>query len=470
MKSLKISCIAVLALTVLAPAWAQEKMPAELPPYGQDKAIPAPTIVKKTLANGLEVWVLPRKGLPRVDFVLAVRGAGYGADPANAPGAARALAGLLNEGTTQRNSRSIAEAAQGMGGAVGGSAANDGIVLNANALASNAQPMLQLLAEVATSANFPDKEVDLAKANALQALKAAEAQPRFRADRAMAQAVYGMHPYGNTQDTVEGINALTPQWLRAEYAKRFRPDRALLIVTGRVTPAETLAWVEHAFGKWQPTGTAAPEIAAPPRQMPVQKILLERPGSVQATLRLGQPGAPASGDDEIALRLTSTILGTGFSSRININLREEKGYTYGARAGSRSLRVGGAISGAADVRNEVAGASMQEFYNEYRRIGTDLVPDAEMQLHKRFVAGTFLLANQMQAAVAQTLANNWLIGLPAEFFANYVPSIQKVNAEQVRDIARKYFVPENQSIVVVGDKAAIAEQMKAFGEFTSAAK
>ena len=204
--------------------------------------------------------------------------------------------------------------------------------------------------------------------------------------------------------------------------------------------------------------------------MPVQKILLERPGSVQATLRLGQPGAPASSDDEVALRLTSTILGTGFSSRININLREEKGYTYGARAGSRSLRVGGAITGAADVRNEVAGASLKEFHNEYRRIGTDLVPDPEMQLHKRYVAGSFLLANQMQAAVAHTLANNWLIGLPADFFTNYVPNIQRVNAEQVRDIARKYFVPENQSIVVVGDKAAIAEQLKAFGEFTSVTK
>jgi predicted Zn-dependent peptidase len=226
----------------------------------------------------------------------------------------------------------------------------------------------------------------------------------------------------------------------------------------------------RAFGKWKASGFVAPEIVAAPPQMPVQKILLERPGSVQATLRLGQPGAPASSDDEVALRLTSTILGTGFSSRININLREEKGYTYGARAGSRSLRVGGAITGAADVRNEVAGASLKEFHNEYRRIGTDLVPDPEMQLHKRYVAGSFLLANQMQAAVAHTLANNWLIGLPADFFTNYVPNIQRVNAEQVRDIARKYFVPENQSIVVVGDKAAIAEQLKAFGEFTSVTK
>jgi predicted Zn-dependent peptidase len=150
---------------------------------------------------------------------------------------------------------------------------------------------------------------------------------------------------------------------------------------------------------------------------------------------------------------------------VNINLREEKGYTYGASAGARMSRNGGSIVGGADVRNEVTGAALTEFLAEYKRIGADLVPAAEMEMNKRYVAGNYLLANQMQRSVAATLASNWVVGLPPEFLGEFVPLIQKVTPQQVRDVSRKYFAPEKQSIVVVGNKAAVADQLKAFGEF-----
>ena len=156
-----------------------------LPPYGKDKPIPTPQIAKKTLANGLTVWVVPRTGLPRVDFVLAVRGAGFAADDKQHSGFAMRLAGMLNEGTTRRDSRAIAEAAQGMGGTVGASASHDGITVVGNALTSNAGAMLRLLAEVARTPSFPANEVQLSKVNALQGLKASEAQPGFRAERSI---------------------------------------------------------------------------------------------------------------------------------------------------------------------------------------------------------------------------------------------------------------------------------------------
>ncbi|MBT9492664.1 MAG: insulinase family protein [Paucibacter sp.] len=466
MQKNKIMLAALLALPLTAFAAEAVKMPAALPKYGQDKAIQVPQIAKQTLANGLEVWVLPRQGLPRVDYVLALRGAGFGADAADAPGQAKLLAGLLNEGTAQRDSRAIAEAAQGMGGGVAASAANDGITVTAYALQSQAEPMMNLLAEVTRQSAFPEGEVALAKANALQALMVASAQPSFRASKALNQAIYGDHPYGRSQETAEAIEATTAAGLRAEHAKRFRPDRALLVITGRIEAAEALKLAEAAFGDWAAKGPAPAEIAASPLSAKPQHILLEREGSVQSTIRLGRPGAPANGADQVPLRLTSTILGSGFSSRINQNLREEKGYTYGASAGARSYRVGGAISGGADVRNEVTGASLQEFVNEYRRIGAELVPAAELAMNKRYVAGSYLLTTQLQGAVAQTLANNWLIGLPAEFLGQYVPLIQKVTAAQVREIGKKYFAPEAQTLVVVGDKA-VAEQLKGFGAFKS---
>lgn len=465
MKKLMLTMTISLLFAPLAYAAETVQMPAAMPAYGKDKPIPAPHIVKKTLANGLQVWVVPRSGLPRVDFVLAVRGAGYGADAKQQSGFANLMAGLLNEGTAKRDSRAIAEAAQGMGGSVSGSTTLDGIVVSANSVASQAGPMLDLLAEVARQPSFPAQEVALAKANALQSLKVQEATPRFRADRAIGAAIYGEHPYGHTEPTAESINSTSEALLRAEHAKRFRPDHSLLVITGRIKEAEALKLAQKAFGDWKAEGAGLAEAAPAPTAAKPVRVLLERGGSVQSTIRIGSPGIAASADELVPMRLTGTILGGGFSSRVNLNLREEKGYTYGASASGRTYRNGGGIVGGADVRNAVSGAALTEFFSEYRRIGTDLVPAQEMEMNKRYVAGSYLVSNQMQKSVANTLANNWLIGLPAEFLGQYVPLIQKVTPEQVRMIGKKYFAPENQSIVVVGDKAAVAEQLKTFGDF-----
>jgi zinc protease len=278
--------------------------------------------------------------------------------------------------------------------------------------------------------------------------------------------VYGNHPYGHIAPTVESINAISQQLLRTEHAARFRPDHALLVITGRMSSAEAIKLATAAFGNWKAEGKPLPD--APPALgtgKPV-RLLLERPGSVQSTVRLGAPGASASTGDYVPLRLASTIIGGGFSSRINLNLREAKGYTYGASAGARIYRNGGGIVGGADVRNEVTGASLKEYFSEYKRLGTELVSAEEMAMNKRYVAGGYLINNQLQGAVAGTLANNWLIGLPAEFLGQFVPLIQKVTPEQVREMGKKYFLPETQSVVVVGDKAAVAEQLKEYGEFT----
>lgn len=461
----------LLALAVAAlfagPAIAGPKsaLPGELPPYAPDKPLPVPHIEKKTLANGLEIWVVPRDGLPRVDAVLAVRNAGLAADAAAMPGFADILAGLLDEGTAKHDSRAIAEIAQGLGGSVAAGASNDGISVYGDALASRAGEMLALLGEVARTPTFPDNEVRLAQANALQALKAAEAQPGFKAERALAQAIYGDHPYARTQPTEAGIMAVTPQVLREAHARRFRPDRALLVVTGRIAPAEAFRAAEAAFGDWQASGPAPADTPAAPRAATPQRVLVTREGSVQSAIRLGRPAIAATDADYIPLQLAGTVLGGGISSRLMQNLREDKGYTYGARGGLSALREGGRVSASADVRNEVTGAALKEFMAELARIGSEPVPAQELEDNKRYVAGGYLITNQLQGAVAATLANNWLVGLPAEFLGEYVPKIRAVDAAQVQAMGAKYFAPQDQSIVVVGDPKAVADQLKPYGAF-----
>ncbi|WP_036168665.1 pitrilysin family protein [Massilia sp. 9096] len=253
-----------------------------------------------------------------------------------------------------------------------------------------------------------------------------------------------------TAPTAESIGATGEELLRSEHARRFRPERALLVITGRIGEAEAMRLAQQAIGEWKASGPAAagaPRVAAAAK--PVRRRL-ERAGSVQSTVRVGGPGIPAAAGEQIPLRLASTILGGGFSSRVNLKLREEKDYTYGASAGATLLREGGNVAGGADVRNEVTGATLADYLAEY----------------KRYVAGSYLLRNQMLGEVAGTLASNWLVGLPAEFLGQYVPLIEKVTPEQVRAVAKKYLAPENQSIVAVGDAKAVGEQLKPFGAFT----
>jgi zinc protease len=163
-----------------------------------------------------------------------------------------------------------------------------------------------------------------------------------------------------------------------------------------------------------------------------------------------------------------TVLGGSFSSRVMQNLREEKGYTYSARAGSSSSASGGHVLAGADVRNEVTGAALGEFMAEFRRLGSEPVPAQELDDTKRYVAGTYLIANQLQGAVASTLARNWLVGLPASALAEYVPQVRAVDAATVQAMAAKYFDPARQSIVVVGDAEAVGAQLDELGRFERA--
>jgi zinc protease len=464
----KITVLAFAIATLLAGAAVagpKAELPKELPPFGADRPLPVPQIEKKLLANGLEVWVVQRDGLPRVDAVLALRNAGLAADAANAPGFASLLAGLLSEGTASRSSREIAETAQGLGGSVGAGASADGISVYGNALASRAPQMLALLGEIARTPSFPENEVRLAQANALQGLKAQEAQPGFKAERALAQAVYGDHPYARTQPTEASIAAVTPDLLRQAHAARFRPDRALLVVAGRIAPADAFRAAETAFGDWRANGAPAPDAAAAPRSTAPRYVLIDRPGSVQSAIRLGRPAIAATDADYVPLQLAGTVLGGSFSSRLMQNLREDKGYTYGARGGLGAMRSGGRVSASADVRNEVTGAALKEFVGELRRMGAEPVPAQELEDTKRYVAGGYLIGNQMQGAVASTLANNWLVGLPAEFLGAYVPKIRAVDAAQVQAMGRRYLDPKDMSIVVVGDPEAVAGQLMPYGSF-----
>ncbi len=439
-------------------------LPKDLPPYGKERTLPPIHIEQRKLANGLMVWVLPRAdGPPKIHYVLTVRG-GLAADNPLQPGFASMLAALLKEGTDARDALRIAQDLQSYGGDLHSEASMDGITLSASGLASNAARLITLLSEVALQPAFPQHEVELGKLNAVQALTAAEADPDYLARRAMGRLVFAGHPYAHALPTRGSIVAVTPEMLHAEHERRFRPDQALLVITGRIEPTIAFELAERVFGDWRAEGR--PLDATPPVALQVAPghVFIERDDSVQSAIRIGRPAIAADSPDYFPLQLTNALLGGGFTSRLNQNLREDKGYSYGAGSSIGAERAGGAVVASANVRNEVTGAALGEFMQEFTRLGSTPVSDDELAQTKHYLAGGYLLLNQQQAQVAATLADYWLVGLPPQTLSDYVPKLQAVNAAQVQAMAKKYFTPKDQSIVVVGD-AEVLPQLTPYGNF-----
>lgn len=454
-----------LALAGIAQA-STAPLPKDLPAYGPDKPLPTPQIAQRTLPNGLTVWVVPREGLPKVNVALSVLG-GTAADDAATPAISEMMARLLNEGTVSRSSRDIAEALQAIGGDYAAGAGDDAVSIRASALSSHASQLLALVADTALHPSFPANEVALAKANALQQLKVQEADPDWQAQRAFGHAAYGDHPYARDSLNEASVQAATPDAFKALHDARFRPDRALLVIVGRIDADTAFHLAEQQFSGWKAVGKALADTAPAPRTATPQRLIVPRSGAVQSNIRYGRPAVPANDADYIPLTVANTILGGGFTSRIVQDIREDKGYSYSPWSRFNANRVGGSTVATVDVRNEVTGATLAELAKLFDSMASQPASTEELNGAKRLVAGIYLLRNQIQGSLTATLANYWVDGLPPSFLASYVAEANKVTTAQVQAMGRKYFDPKDQSIVIVGDPKAIDAQLKPYGTFAA---
>jgi len=445
-----------------APAKEPPQNPKDLPAFGADRPLPLPAIGRSTLPNGLTVWVVPRPGFPKVSAVLAVRG-GLAADPAALPGLSSLLATTLKEGTARRTSRRIAEELQEIGGDLSVSASADAVYLRASALSTGTPRLLDLLGDVALAPSFPPAEVELAKENAVQELEAEESTPDYLAGKAFAEAVYGGHPYRVVSASRETIGKTTPELLRKEHARRFRPDQALLVLSGDLDEAAAKAAAAKVFGGWRAAGEPVPPTPPVPPARPRELLLLDRPGSVQSTVVAGRPGPAVTDPDWYDVLVANTIYADAFGSRLVTNLREEKGYTYSPSGDLVTRRAGSLLEVQADVRNEVTAATLLEVFYELDRMAATTPTPEELAGAKRYQAGMFLLRNQLQGAFANALARNWVNGLPPEALGEFVPKVNAVTAEQVKAAGRKHFLSGTQTVVVVGDAKEARPQLELFG-------
>jgi zinc protease len=458
-------CLVVALLPALLFALEEKPLPKDLPPFEPDRPLPTLSIDEFKVPTGLPAWLVRRPGFPKVTVILAVRG-GTAADPKGLEGMAELLASTLTEGTPTRTSKRIAEELQAVGGEIQASASDDAILIRIDALASGAREVFSILADVAQNASFPQTEVELAKTNALQQLQVRSAEPGFLAEKAFAAAVYGSHPYRVVAPTPEVIGAVTPEKLKAEFARRFHPDRALLVVVGDLDAALARKTIQGSFGGWKVAGES-PAPTPPPPPSSRALLLVDRPGSVQSSILVGRSTVKATDPDYYPLLVANTIFGGSFGSRLTKNIREDKGYTYSPFSRALTHQEDGLLQVRADVRNEVTGASLLEVFYELDRMGATTPTGEEIATAKRFQSGLFLIRNQIQGSVARSLATNWVNGLPPQALSEFVGRVNGVSAEQIRHAGRTYFPSAHQTVVVVGDEGKIKDDVSQFGPFSS---
>ena len=454
-------------LFLLLPAFAQESkekpLPKELPPYGALKPFTPPKVQQEKLPNGLTLWLVPEPGFPKVAFATVVRG-GLASDPAARPGLSELLSDTVNQGTKTRNARQIAEEVQAAGGDFSANAAADSLTLTTEVLASKAEPALTVLADILQNATFPDSEVELARRNLSDSLRARESRPSFLASRALAQAVFGDHPYHVIAPTQASISQMTPAELRQEFARRFRPDQALLVVVGDFDPARMTTAVRSALGNWTAQGEAGTAAVPPaPTSTPHALFFLPRAGSVQTTFAIGLLGPTRQAPDYAPAQVANAIYGGMFGSRLILNIREDKGYTYSPFSFLQARRLAGLFRTQADVRNAVTGAAFNEIEYELNRMATTEPAADEVQRAQRYLVGNKAIGLQSRAAVASELGTLWVDGLPPEEIGLETERIQKVTPQEVEQVSARYFPAVRATIVAVGEQKVVDGQLAPFG-------
>lgn len=424
-----------------------------------------PKPVEAVLPNGLTVLILERHELPTVSVSLQISGSGALFDPAGQHGLASVTAAMLREGTKTRNSKQFAEEADRLGANIFANASfgSAATILSASGLSENFDDWFALLADALLNPAFPPEELNKLKQRQLAGLRQQRTQPNFLATERFDSAVYGSHPAGVTSATPESIQALTPEGLSKWKLERYAPQNAILGIAGDVSAKDLIPKLTKWLAGWQKND--AKEVL-PPNAHPAteRKIyLVDRPGSVQTTLAMGNIAVDRRDPDYIPLVVLNQVFGAGPASRLFMNIREEKGYTYGVYSRLTALLYAGPWNAGGDLRSEVTEPAMNEFIKEINRIRDEKVPDGELDDARRSVVAGFALSLEQPAQLLNYAIVRRIYGFPADYWDTYPAKIAAVTADDVQRVARKYFDPATMQIVAVGDASKIKPAMEKFG-------
>jgi zinc protease len=432
------------------------------PPLGP-RPLNIPEPFETTLANGLKIVLVEDRRLPLMSFRLAFR-SGDANDPSNLPGLTDMLTGLLTEGTETRTSRQLAEEVERIGAVLNVGSSSDFTTVAASSLSIFAEEILELIADVVLRSTFPQNEIDLTRENTKQMLIQQRAQPTFLVTERLSQVMFGAHPYARVSPTEAMLDAMTRDDLLNFRKSLFIPNNAVFVVVGDYDRDEIIARIEQLFGNWKQGTLPAAEFPAIPKRTSRGAYLVDRPGSAQSNIVIANQGITRTSPDYFSLLLMHTILGANASSRLFMNLREEKGYTYGAYSNLDSRRMAGTFRVSAEVRTPVTEASLREFFFELERIRNDRVADEELMNAKAYLTGVFPIRIETQDGLIDQLVSINMLDLSRDFLHTYRDQVNAVTTEDIQNAAQKYVTPDRAAIVIVGDAAEVEPQVKPFSE------
>jgi zinc protease len=423
--------------------------------------IPRP--FETTLANGLRIIIFENDRLPLISYRLAFN-LGDINDPVDATGLTSAMASLLSEGTQDYSSRQLAEKIERLGASISTNSSDDFMIVAASSLSLYRTEILQLLAEIVLTPTFPEDELDLYRRNTVEHLKFQRSQPNFLAGEQAARLLYGEHPYSKVSPRAEDIEKLDRQTLIEFHAKTLVPNNAIFIVVGAVDRPEFLAEMNDLFGGWQPGTPPVEKFASPPSRSARTLTIVDRPGSAQSNIVIANLAIKRTDPDYFPTIVMNQVLGAGASSRVFMNLREEKGYTYGAYTRLGAKQLAGDFEATAEVRTEVTGASLKEFFYELERIRNETVGDDELADAKNFLTGVFPLRAETQEGLTNLIVNQHLYGLPDDYLQTYRENVEAVTARDVKRVANLHIRPEEMAIIIVGDAEEILPQAREYAD------
>ncbi len=454
--------ILILALTG-ALAFAQTLDRSKPPTPGPTPMLRVPVWTRSTLANGADLVVSEKHDLPLVSFTITFSGGYNQADPVARRGLAEMTAAMMSEGTKTRNGEALAAALQLLGTTITVRIAGETGTIVFQCIASKFPATLDIVADMLVNPSFPPDALERLRAQRLVALVQARDQPGAIASRVFPRLVYGdAHPYG--QNVTEAtLKAITRDDVVAFHRAYFRPGQALVTAVGDVNAASAKASIEKSLAAW-PRGGDKPAFRYPavPASRASTIYLADKPGAAQSTFAIGTIGPPRSTPDYFALQVMNTILGGMFQSRLNANIREEKGYSYGVGSSFAYGKGPGAFRAGGDIVSAKSDAALTEFMKELRGIrGERPITDEELSTAKdaltQRLPATFASAQSVNTAIVLL----WTQGLPDDYYQQYAARIAAVRREDVVRVARRYVDNDHLVIVIVGDRSTIEGPLRA---------
>ncbi|WP_446216781.1 M16 family metallopeptidase [Micromonospora sp. IBHARD004] len=425
-----------------------------LPPLGPNRRLKLPKQAERTLANGLTVIAVRRPAVPLVELRLWM--------PFGRTHLARGamLAQTILSGTETYTANQIAAELQKVGGGLSAGVDPDRLMLSGAGLVTGLDRMLEILADVLTGAIYPAEWVGTERDRLVDRIQVAQSQPAHLARTALLKRVYGRHPYAIQTPEPDQVRAVRPPVLRKLHADRVHPAGAVLVLVGDVQPERALDAAEQALAGWRGDGHVAELPPAPPLE-PGPLLLVDRPGSVQSSLRIALPAVPRTHPDHAALQLANLVFGGYFSSRWVENIREDKGYTYGPHSLVEHSVAGSVLVAAAEVATEVTAPALLETTYELGRLASLPVKPEELEQARQYALGTLQLGMSTQAGLASLTSAYAGNGLRLDFLAEHAARLAKATVDDVVEAGARYLAPAKAVTVVLGDADRVAGPLSA---------